>query len=141
MSLVTQFLTQINQYVRRQQGDNLRAWLQVEPNSAKTYYDMAAELRAKFSTANSLDAVIETHLPIDDDVPEGQGTAWPSFQSFMKDYLTLWRDIDYGDLLGSHGLLTALVKYVFIFRFHPNLFQMASIIPLRCYQLFLLYFK
>lgn len=110
MSLVTQFLTQINQYVRLQQGDNLRAWLQVEPNSAKTYYDMAAELRAKFTTTNSLDTVIETHLPIDDDVPEGQGTAWPSFQSFMKDYLTLWRDIDYDDLLGSHGLLTALVK-------------------------------
>lgn len=110
MSLVAQFLTQINKYVRLQQGDSLRAWLQVEPNSAKTYFDMAAELRAKFNTPSSLEAVIETHLPIDDDVPDGKATAWPSFQSFMKDYLTLWRDINYDDLLGTHELLTALVK-------------------------------
>lgn len=110
MSLVAQFLTQINQYVRLQQGDNLRAWLQVEPNSAKSYYDMAAELRAKFSTASGLEAAIDTHLPVDDDVPDGQAAAWPSFQSFMKDYLTLWRDINYDDLLGTHELLTALVK-------------------------------
>lgn len=110
MSLVAQFLTQINQYVRLQQGDNLRAWLQVEPNSAKSYYDMAAELRAKFNTASGLEAAIDTHLPVDDDVPDGQAAAWPSFQSFMKDYLTLWRDINYDDLLGTHELLTALVK-------------------------------
>lgn len=110
MSLVAQFLTQINQYVRLQQGDNLRAWLQVEPNSAKSYYDMAAELRAKFNTPSGLEAAIDTHLPVDDDVPDGQAAAWPSFQSFMKDYLTLWRDINYDDLLGTHELLTALVK-------------------------------
>ncbi|KFG79184.1 PCI domain-containing protein [Metarhizium anisopliae] len=110
MSLVAQFLTQINQYVRLQQGDNLRAWLQVEPNSAKSYYDMAAELRAKFNTASGLEAAIDTHLPVDDDVPDGQAAAWPSFQSFMKDYLTLWRDINYDDLLGTHELLTALVN-------------------------------
>ncbi|EFY93443.1 PCI domain-containing protein [Metarhizium acridum CQMa 102] len=110
MSLVAQFLTQINQYVRLQQGDSLRAWLQVEPNSAKSYYDMAAELRANFNTASGLEAAIDTHLPIDDDVPDGQATAWPSFQSFMKDYLTLWRDINYDDLLGTHELLTTLVN-------------------------------
>lgn len=110
MSLVTQFLGQIREHVRSQRGDLLRSWLQVEPNSAKTYYDMAAELRAKFNGSKSIEDAIEAHLPIDDDVPDGQGTVWPSFQSFVKDYLTLWRDINYDDLLGTHELLTSLVK-------------------------------
>ncbi|KAK2591990.1 hypothetical protein QQS21_010326 [Conoideocrella luteorostrata] len=110
MSLVAQFLTQIRQYVRHQQGGMLRSWLQVEPSSPKNYYDMATELRARFAAPNSIEDAIEQHLPIDDDVPDGQATVWPSFQSFMKDYLTLWRDIDYEDLLRTHELLTALVN-------------------------------
>lgn len=108
MPLVAQFLTQIHQYVRNQQGDMLRSWLQVEPGSARNYYDMAAELRA--TTLRPIDALIEEHLPVEADVPDGQGAVWPSFQSFMKSYLTLWRDIDHDDLLGAYELLTALVK-------------------------------
>ena len=110
MSLVAQFLGQVREHVRAQSGDALRQWLQVEPNSSKTYYDMAAELRSRFASPDSLEKVIDTHLPIEDDVPDSQATVWPSFQSFMKDYLTLWRDINYDDLLGSHELLTSLVK-------------------------------
>ncbi|KAG5983479.1 hypothetical protein E4U55_008072 [Claviceps digitariae] len=110
MSLVAQFLTQIRQYVRNQQGDMLRSWLQVEPGSDQKYYDMAAELRAKFSGPDGIEAALEQYLPMEDDVPDGQATVWPSFQSFMKDYLTLWRDINYEDLLGAHELLTALVN-------------------------------
>ncbi|KAG6008348.1 hypothetical protein E4U21_004552 [Claviceps maximensis] len=112
MTLVAQFLAQIRQYVRNQQGDMLRSWLQVEPGSDQKYYDMAAELRTKFAGPEGLEAALEQHLPVsvDDDVPDGQATIWPSFQSFMKDYLTLWRDINYEDLLGAHELLTALVN-------------------------------
>lgn len=110
MSLVAQFLTQIRQYVRNQQGDMLRSWLRVEPGSDQKYYDMAAELRAKFAGPEGVEAAIEQYLPIEDDVPDGQATVWPSFQSFMKDYLTLWRDINYEDLLRTHELLTTLVK-------------------------------
>ncbi|KAG5950664.1 hypothetical protein E4U53_004634, partial [Claviceps sorghi] len=109
MSLVAQFLTQIRHYVRSQQGDMLRAWLQVEPGSDQKYYDMAAELRAKFAGPEGIEAALDRYLPMEDDVPDGQATVWPSFQSFMKDYLILWRDIDYDDLLGAHELLTALV--------------------------------
>ncbi|QPG94867.1 hypothetical protein C2857_007174 [Epichloe festucae Fl1] len=110
MSLVAQFLIQIRQYVRNQQGDMLRSWLQVEPGSDQKYYDMAAELRAKFAGPEGVEAAIEQYLPIEDDVPDGQATVWPSFQSFMKDYLTLWRDINYEDLLRTHELLTTLVN-------------------------------
>ncbi|KAG5998167.1 hypothetical protein E4U52_001533 [Claviceps spartinae] len=120
MSLVAQFLTQIRQYVHAQQGDMLRAWLQVEPSSDKKYYDMAAELRATCAGAEGIEAVIEQYLPVEDDVPHGQGGVWSSFQSLMKDYLTLWRDVDYEDLLGAHELLTALVNSCCTAFTHPT---------------------
>ncbi|KJZ79870.1 hypothetical protein HIM_00584 [Hirsutella minnesotensis 3608] len=110
MSLVRQFLTQVRQHVRDQREDLLRSWLQVEPNAAQQYHNMAAELRQSFSGPQSLDAVIEECMPQDDDVPDGQATVWPSFQTFMRDYLTLWRDINHNDLLQAHELLMTLVN-------------------------------
>ncbi|KAG6024073.1 hypothetical protein E4U41_001864 [Claviceps citrina] len=110
MSLVAQFLTQIRHYVRTQQGDMLRSWLRVEPGSDQKYHDMAAELRAQFAGPEGIDAAVERYLPVEEDVPDGQATVWPSFQSLMKDYLTLWRDMNPEDLPGTHELLTTLVK-------------------------------
>lgn len=109
MSLVLKFLTQIRQFVRAQNGDELRSWLQVEPNSAQEYHNLARELRQQFRQ-QGLDSLVEKAFPQEDDVPEGQGTAWPGFVAFMKDYLTFWRDIEYDDLLGAHQLLSGLVK-------------------------------
>lgn len=114
MPLVIQFLSQIRQFVRCQNGDELRSWLQVEPGSPQEYHKLAAELRSQFRQ-QGLDDLIEKALPQEDDVPEGQATAWPGFVAFMKDYLTFWRDINYDDLLGAHQLLSGLVKYV-----HPH---------------------
>ncbi|PHH88059.1 hypothetical protein CDD83_8058 [Cordyceps sp. RAO-2017] len=110
MSLVRQFLTQIRQHVRDQRDDLLRAWLQVEPNAPQQYHEMAAELRRAFPGARSLDAVIDECMPQADDVPDGQATVWPSFQVFVREYLTLWRDINHDDLLEAHELLTTLVN-------------------------------
>lgn len=110
MALVREFLRRIHAQVRGQQGDELRSWLQVEPGSSQQYHKLGVELRAHFATQPSIDKVIEACLPQEDDVPEGQGTAWPSFQTFMKDYLVFWRDINYDDLLGAHQLLSGLVK-------------------------------
>lgn len=110
MALVSQFLSQIRQQVRSQQGDQLRSWLQVEPGSPKQYHDLAAELRARHGSAESIDRAIEASLPQDDDVPEGQATVWPGFLAFMKDYLVFWRDVNFGELLEAHQLLSGLVK-------------------------------
>lgn len=110
MSLVTQFLSQIQQQVRNQQGDQLRSWLQVEPESPKQYHDLANELRARFSRQDAIDKVVEDALPQQDDLPEGQATAWPGLLAFVKDYLTYWRDVNFADLLGAHQLLSGLVK-------------------------------
>ncbi|KAL3955705.1 hypothetical protein ACCO45_011268 [Purpureocillium lilacinum] len=123
MSLVSQFLSQIRQHVREQRGDLLASWLQVEPNASQQYHAMAAELRRSFADGDALEAVVESSLPLDDDddddyngggggdMPEGGRAApWPSFQAFVKEYLTLWRDIDHDDLLGAHELLSSLVN-------------------------------
>ena len=131
MSLVNQFLAQIRQHVREQRGDLLAAWLQVEPNAAQQYHDMAAELRRSFPDADALDALIEARLPLDDDEdgaagdspifngdtdPDGGDVSgrpaapWPSLQVFVREYLILWRDIDHDDLLGAHELLSSLVR-------------------------------
>lgn len=110
MPLVLDFLTQIRNFIRSQNGDELRAWLQVEPNSPQQYHNLAAELRSQFRQ-QGLDNVIEKSLPQEDDVPEGQATVWPGFVAFMKDYMAFWRDVNYDDLLGAHQLLSGLVKY------------------------------
>lgn len=110
MSLVSQFLSQLQQQVRSQQGDLLRSWLQVEPESPKQYHDLAAELRSKFSRQDAIDKIVEDRLPQQDDLPEGQATSWPGLLAFLKDYLTYWRDVDFSDLLGAHQLLSGLAK-------------------------------
>ncbi|KAF4513464.1 hypothetical protein G6O67_000732 [Ophiocordyceps sinensis] len=123
MSLVRQFLAQIRQHVRDERDELLRSWLQVEPNAPRQYHDLAAELRRSFAGPRSLDAVLDECLPVGDDDDDGGGggaSVWPSFQSFMRDYLTLWRDINHDDLLQAHELLTALVNSCATAFTHPQ---------------------
>lgn len=114
MSLVNQFLGQIRQQVRGQRGDELKSWLQVEPGSVKQYFDLKAELQAKLRDQSKLEKVVETCLPQDDDVSDGEATSWPGLLGFIKDYLVFWRDVKFDDLLGAHQLLAGLVKYVLL---------------------------
>lgn len=110
MSLHTQFLSQIRQYVRAHDSDNLRSWLQVHPNSSASYYNLQKELKAQRSRDEDLDAVIDQCLPLEDDAEDGQATVWPGFQAFMKDYIHFWRDVSFEDLPAAHQLLGSLVK-------------------------------
>jgi hypothetical protein len=116
MALLVQFLTQVRAHVRSASGDQLRAWLQVEPSAPQPYHDLAAELRTQFrrsgtaSAPSSLDATIEKCLPEDDDVPDGGATPWPGFVAFMREYLLFWRDVNPGDLLDAHERLSGLVN-------------------------------
>jgi nuclear mRNA export protein PCID2/THP1 len=115
MALLINFLTQIRVFVRSQDGNSLRQWLLVEPTASQQYHQLAAELRAQFRQGRDSTAIentVERCLPEDDDVPDGQATPWPGFVSFVKDYLLFWRDVDFGDLLAAHSLLSGLVKCV-----------------------------
>ncbi|RDA88707.1 hypothetical protein CP532_4092 [Ophiocordyceps camponoti-leonardi (nom. inval.)] len=112
MSLVRQFLLQARKHVRDQRDDSLRDLLTVDPVTPQPYRELAAELRRDFSQPASIEAVINDCLPQDDEyeLPEGQAGVWPSFQAFVREYLTFWRDVDHDDLLGAHELLTILVN-------------------------------
>ncbi|KAF3811635.1 hypothetical protein GCG54_00001964 [Colletotrichum gloeosporioides] len=120
MALLVQFLTQIRTFVRAQNSDELRNWLQVEPNAHQQYHQLAAELRNQFRSGSGLEDTIEKCLPEEDDVPEGQGSPWPGFITFMKDYMLFWRDVDYDDLLGAHTLLSGLVNSCSTAFAHPT---------------------
>ena len=109
MTLITHFLVQIRQFVRAQDGDSLRAWLQVSPQSPQQYHNLAAELRNR--RPQDVDADVEDALPQDDDeLQEGQGAPWPGLIAFVKDYFGFWRDVNWEDLLRAHQLLSGLVK-------------------------------
>lgn len=111
MALTTQFLTAIRGFLKDLNGESLRDWLKVEPPLPKQYFDLAAELKSAFQENAAIEKLIESCLPEEEDVPEGQGTTWPGFVAFMRDYFEYWRDVDFSDLLGAHQLLTALTKY------------------------------
>ena len=111
--LLIDFLTQVRSFVLAVDGQSLRRWLQVETEQ-QAYQDLATVLRTQFRQREStaLEDLVEKCLPEEDDVPEGRGTPWPGFVTFIRDYLLFWRDVDFGDLVKAHRLLSGLVKFV-----------------------------
>ncbi|PKS09060.1 hypothetical protein jhhlp_003673 [Lomentospora prolificans] len=115
MSLVNEFLSQLRGFVRAQDGKSLRDWLQVSDRPPPQYLRLADELKAQYGGVRSaaLEAAVERGLPEEDDVAEGQGSPWPGFITFVKDYFGFWRDVNFQDLLKAHSLLCGLVNTAF----------------------------
>jgi len=109
MTLLEDFTAQILAFVRAQDGERLAAWLRVT-NAPPHYARLADELRAQFRARDSagLDRALERLLP--DDGDDGRVAPWAGFVTFVRDYLLFWRNVDFGDLVGAHALLTGLVK-------------------------------
>ncbi|KAI1373655.1 thiolase [Hypoxylon crocopeplum] len=105
-----QFLTGVRDILKSLNGEALGDWLKVEPPVPQEYHDLAVELKSGYEDDGALQKLIESHLPEEEDVPEGQGATWPGFIAFMKEYLEYWRDVDFEDLVGAHQLLTALTN-------------------------------
>jgi hypothetical protein len=120
MSLATEFLASIRGFLKTRNGVGLRDWLRVEPPLPQEYLNLAAELKSGYRNSNSIAKLVERCLPEEDDLPEDQGTAWPGFIAFVKDYFEYWRDVNFDDLLGAHQLLMALTKWV-VFLAVPSL--------------------
>ncbi|KAI5920839.1 hypothetical protein F4810DRAFT_402165 [Camillea tinctor] len=110
MALTIKFLTSIRGFLKTRNGDGLRDWLMVEPPLPQEYLNLATELKDGYRNTNAIEKLVESCLPEEDNVAEDQGTAWPGFVSFMKDYFEYWRDVDFDDLLGAHQLLMALTN-------------------------------
>lgn len=124
MHLVVQFLTSIRGFVLEQNGDELRNWLLVENDVADIYLEMSKQLRANFPpNSPALEKLVDKSLPEEDEVPEGKGSPWPGFNSFIKEYLEYWRDVDFNDIIALHTRLSGLLMYVLsslIFRTHAT---------------------
>lgn len=111
MALAVEFLTSIRGFVLEAKGDELRKWLQVEPNVGDTYFQLAQELKASFpAPGNSLEKFVDNCLPEEDDVPEGKCSPWPGFNSFIKEFLQYWRDVDFSDTIKVYTLFSELLK-------------------------------
>lgn len=109
-SLVTQFLSTIKDHVVALRGDNLDEWLQVEPgSSSRAYLQLRDELRRGQGANSNLEKLVERSLPEIDDPLDGTGSPWPSFVTFVKDYLLYWRDADFDDLLSVQESLSGLL--------------------------------
>ncbi|KAK3306893.1 uncharacterized protein B0T15DRAFT_528525 [Chaetomium strumarium] len=110
MSRVVEFLGGIRSLVLEQNSDELRNWLLVEPDVADIYYEMGEQLRSGFPRDSpELEKLVEKHLPEEDSVPEGKGSPWPGFNSFVKEYLEYWRDVDFEDAVHVHAQLSGLL--------------------------------
>jgi len=138
MALIVQFLTNIRRFVIDQDEGNLRDYLQVEPPVPDIYHQLASELRSSFpkNGGDSLEKTIDKCLPEEDDVPEDKGSPWPGLNSFVKEYLEYWRDVDFddparlytqlSDLLTSVALVLCLRLPVTIAKLNPARAQMRS---------------
>ncbi|KAL2200676.1 hypothetical protein P885DRAFT_28311 [Corynascus similis CBS 632.67] len=111
MTLVVQFLSSIRGFVLEQNGDELRNWLLVENDVAAIYFEMSSELKRSFpANSAALENLIDKSLPQEDNVPEGKGSPWPGFNSFIKEYLEYWRDVDFADVVRLHSRLSDLLN-------------------------------
>ncbi|KAK4099668.1 hypothetical protein N658DRAFT_508494 [Parathielavia hyrcaniae] len=109
-NLVVQFLASIRVFVRDQNGDELRNWLLVENDVANIYFEMSSQLQSGFPpNSPALEHLVDKCLPEEDDVPEGKGSPWPGFNSFMREYLEYWRDVNFEDVVRLHSRLSDLV--------------------------------
>ncbi|KAJ2982278.1 hypothetical protein NUW58_g6480 [Xylaria curta] len=120
MSLAIQFLASIRGFLKTRNGIGLRDWLRVEPPLPQQYLDLATELKNGYRNATAIERLVEKCLPEEDDLPEDQGTAWPGFIAFIKDYFEYWRDVNFDDLLAAHQLLMGLTNSCTTALNHPT---------------------
>lgn len=114
MALLVQFLTNMRQFVINQDEASLRDWLKVEPPVPDIYHQLSSELRASFpkNGGDALEKMVDRCLPEEDDVAEDKGSPWPGFNSFMKEYLEYWRDVDFNDPTRLYSQLSDLLTFV-----------------------------
>ncbi|KAK4651654.1 hypothetical protein QC762_601600 [Podospora pseudocomata] len=111
MSLAIQFLTKIRGFALEADGASLKDWLQVENDVPDIYYNLAHEIRSNYpdNGSDALEKFVDNCLPEEDNVPEGKGSPWPGFNSFIKDYLEYWRDVNFDDVVNVYTRLSELL--------------------------------
>ncbi|KAI9815204.1 MAG: hypothetical protein M1832_005539 [Thelocarpon impressellum] len=109
------FLAPISGFLRARDAQQLRTYILVEPPLPDIYSTLTDEVRRAFpsgSGGKALEKKCNDSLPEDlDRLPDDDvGTAWPSFVSFMQEYLEYLRDVNVDNLLDTHQLLGSLTN-------------------------------
>ena len=112
MAVLDQYLGEILSLLRTQNASELRFYFRVEPPLPDMFLQLSQELKASWRDTNTLQQHIAKVLPLPktDEGRDDEGNPWPGLVSFVKEFLTFWRDVDFSDLLDTHSQLSALVK-------------------------------
>lgn len=114
MSVLDTYLQGIDDLLKAKNSEELQKWLRVEPadDLPPTFFQLSQELRTSYRDGNALERKITKLLPESDEPKEDEGTSWPGFLVFMREYLEYWRDVNFEDLLETHSQLSGIAKYV-----------------------------
>ncbi|KAI9804701.1 MAG: hypothetical protein M1833_006776 [Piccolia ochrophora] len=131
-----QFLSAIAGFLRAKNALQIRSYILVEPPLPDIYSTLATELRRSFSQTNgpALERKCNDLLPEDPDrgPNDEQGTSWPAFVSFMKEYLEYIRDVNVQNLVETHQVLSGLVNQCITAMSNPS---MGIVVLPTCLQL------
>ena len=122
----THFLNEIAKILLTKDGPKLQAYLLLEPPLPPLYQVLLSEIQQAYppGTEERLEAQCEALLPEYDEAQEESGGAWTAFVTFLVQYFTFLRDVDAGQLVETHDLLKALLKYVGPQLYHGGWFEL-----------------
>lgn len=109
MSVLDEFLSSLSRFLRAQDARQLQLFLRVEPPLPEHFERLKQELKTSYRNENAIEARIDQLIPESDDNEPGP---WAGFKAFVKLYLEYWRDVDFGDLLGTYTRLSAVTRFV-----------------------------
>ena len=108
------FLLEIGHILQEKDAAKLQDYLILEPPLPTLYTQIVGELRKVFPQGNAaataaLESKCDTTLP--KDVEGDVGGTWPAFLSFLTGYLAFLRDVNADQLVETHDMLKALLKW------------------------------
>lgn len=114
MGALETYLQGVSKLLKTKDADSLQLWLRVEPSPdlPAEYIQLREELKTSYQDSNALERKVTKLLPENYDAKEDEGTSWPGFLVFVKEWLEYWRDLNVDDLLETHSQLSGLTKYV-----------------------------
>jgi hypothetical protein len=112
MSVLDEYLKGVSKLLKTKNSEELQRYLRVEPSAdlPPIFLQLSQELKASYQDSNVLDRKVTKLLPENDEAKDDEGTSWPGFLVFMKEYLEYWRDVNFEDLLETHSQLSGLSK-------------------------------
>lgn len=107
-----QFLGEIAGIIKEKNGTQLQEYLIYEPPLPPLYNKIVSEIK-QFYPTNSQKALENKCISFIPEYDEGDdGGSRTSFVMFMVKYFTFLRDVNVDNLIETHDLLKALLKYV-----------------------------